>query len=800
MERRLAERDRLERLVAGLLSAFESEHSLQTGRERLANRIRSTLRRATDNRAEIVFVGPSGAGKSTLVKALLGRDLLYSSREGYVTGTESRIFWADSPDREGAALTYASQADIIEDLEIFCQQLGLVDLLHAIKTEQVQSLGTLIEAAETIVRVEGGSDRARSPRAKLAGALIRSAKGFVANYTKVQPRERFRETTTDLRQAAEAARFGNHSAVLHQVEYYCHHPLLREATLVDLPGWDAPLAQDAQLFLEKVRDPEVAAIVCVLPAAETGDLSPTDREFIALLEALPTASDTIFWVFNYRDRTWSDERARRALRHLRAQITSRRTSDVCGILGFYSPLLLAEATDDRGRSGLEALNASSLNPQEVQLFQKVLVDYYRYVYSQRSGIEPLPIDGDLETDFLQAAGTAGSGQALLEAARAASGIPQLHQELVTYLTQERRERLTSALVAQLQTLGIGLVDCYTAQVRELAGQPEDLSTLENKLLFAELETLRYSLREIVQGWARHLRACSPKLLPADFREALAAKLGTRLQAFVERLPLPTPANLDPVARVSRTQTAALEATLDAIALELQESACNEASTTLAACSERFLGQMPPQQYYALVQTLAAKGPEPLESCWRDALARVDTSIRLAVAIECDRYRIEGERLQRALQERDLEAALAGEDTSPAAPSEMAALREALSRDALEKVASLSQFLGRALALALARLLLELTSENSQFQLYDRLSDLCRVQLKREITLRAREQMLENRRQRQELEAKIEHYQQLSREIGSALQPLGVWNFTLSDIPASELSWLEDSRLPPPLVE
>lgn len=792
MERRLAERDRLERLVADLLALFERELSLQSGRDRLVSRIRSTLRRATDDRAEVVFVGPSGAGKSSIIKALLGRDLLYSGCEGHITGTECRILWADSTEREGAALTYASLADIVEELEIFCQQLGLDKFLRAIKTDQFQSLGSLIDAAEAIQRTEGGSGRDRSARAKLAGALIRLARGLKAHYTKIRPRERYREAKADLRLAAEAGRFGSHSAVLQQIEYHCHHPLLREATLVDLPGWDAPLAQGAQLILEKIRDPDVAAIVCVLPVTAAGELTAADREFVSILESLPAAGDSIFWVFNYRDRAWLDEQGRRALRRLRAQITDSRSCDACAILGFYSPFLLAEVTDDRGRSGLEALNAVSLNPQETQLFQKVLLDYYRHVYSQRSGVEPLPISGDLEADFLQAVGTAGSGQALLEAARAVSGIPQLRQSLVTYLTQERRDRLMAALVAQLQTLGIGLADCYATQARELAGQPEDLAALESKLLFKELETLRYSLREIVQGWVRHLRALEPQLLPPDCRPRLHAKLSDRLRRFLQHLSLPTPASSEPVARVSRPQTAALAASLDAIAVELDTAACTEVRTILAACSDRLLAQLPQQQYYTLAKTLASAGPEPLETRWREALASAETSLQLAIAIECDLYRTDSDRLLDTLTADAIEV-LSGRD--PLAAEREAALREALTQHALEKASCLSAYVERALMLALQRLLLALTSESSQFQLYDRLSDLCRTQLGREIALRAREQLLENQRQQRELEAKIERYRQLCREIGAALQPMGVWDFTLPEIPTAESPRAEELQWP-----
>ena len=792
MERYLAERDRLDRAVAKFLTLFARELSLQAQQERLVNQIRTTLRRATDNRAEVVFVGPSGAGKSTLVKALLGREIFYSGRENFITGTECRILWAADSTRERAVLTYASLGEIVEELELLCQRLGLGKHLHAIKTEQFQSLGSLIAAAEAVRRTEGGSKRQQSPRARLATALILLAQGLNAHYTKIQTRDRYRETVTDLNQAAEATRFGSHSAVLRQVEYYCHDPFLQRATLVDFPGWDAPLPHDAQAILEKIRDPEVAAIVCVLPVTTAGGRSVANNEFVATLQALPGANERIFWALNCCDRTWSDERNRQAQRALKAKITSDRSCDICAILGYYSPMLADEITDDCNRSGIDALNAVSLNPQETQLFKKVLLDYYRHLYGQRAGIEPVPLSDELDTDFLRVVGTAGSGQAVMEAATVISGIPQLKHSLASYLVQERRAQLGAALAAQLQTLGLTLIDAYIKQARELAGQPEDLATLEGKLLFKELETLRYSLREIVRDWMQHLQATGPNLLPANLRAIIEARLRDRLQAYLEELPFPTPPAPD-AERSVRSQVA-VAPSLDAISEELEAAACNELKLVLASCRDRLLAQMSQQPYYLLVQTLAMDGPTLLEDAWQEAIAAAEAALEMAVAIECDPYRCEVDVLLALLTAEDLDA-LTGY-RSLAAERE-ALLRTALTEDTMVKVAKLSGYLERALRLALERSLLALATESNRFQLYDRLSDLCRAQLEREVAIKAREQQLENRRLKREIADKIKCYRQLGREIGAALQTLGIWEFALPEAPTAEFPWLATSESPWP---
>lgn len=783
MERRLAERDRLNRAVAELLTLFAREPALQAKQERLLNEIRATLHRITDDRPEVAIVGPSGAGKSTLIKALLGREIFYSGREDFVTGTECRLLWAADAARERAILTYASLGEIVEKLELLCASLGLDEQLHAIKSDQFQSLGNLIAAAEAVQRTEGGSDRQQSRRSKLATALIFLARGLTAHYRKLQTRDRYQETVADFKQAAEAIRFGSHSAVLQQVECYCHNPLLRQATLVDFPGWDAPLAHDAQLTLEKIRDPDVAAIICVLPVTAAGDIAPTDSEFIDILQVLPEADRRVFWACNFCDRTWSDERARQTQRALKTRIAGERSYDTCGILGYYGPILAAEITDERGRSGIDALNAASLNPQETQLFKNVFLEYYRTLYGQRNNIEPVALSGELDADFLRVAGTAGSGQAVLEAATVASSLPQLKHALASFLTQERRDRLAETLATEIQTLGLCLVESFVDRAREISAQPEDLVALQNKLLGTELATLRHSLQEVLRGWAGHLRASGENLFPADLQATATDRLRDALQTFVQELPLPTPPSTDCACNVTRSQLVPLAPSLDAIADLLEKTATAILQTALQVCRDRFLAEIPQQPYHAWSQCLA--GIEPLKNCWQEAMAAAEGALAVAIAIECDCYRQEGPALQAALTAADLDA-LAGGNPLPAARE--GALRAALTEDALARAESLGAYLQRALQLTLQRSLQALTTESKQFQLYDSLSDICRAQLDREIAIKARDRQLENHRLKRELAQKVDRYHQLNRDIGTALQALGFWDFSAPEVPAGELSW------------
>jgi len=58
----------------------------------------------------------------------------------------------------------------------------------------------------------------------------------------------------NLTEAAGYARRGSNSAVLKKLEYYCHHPLLKDGNvLVDMPGIDAPIQRDSYLTYRKIE-------------------------------------------------------------------------------------------------------------------------------------------------------------------------------------------------------------------------------------------------------------------------------------------------------------------------------------------------------------------------------------------------------------------------------------------------------------------------------------------------------------------------------------------------------------------
>ncbi len=122
---------------------------------------------------------------------------------------------------------------------------------------------------------------------------------------------------SNLQEAAGYARRGSNSAVLKRIEYYCHHPLLQDGNvLIDMPGIDAPVKQDAQLTYTKIENPETSAVVCVLKPALAGDMTTEETQLLETIRSNPGIRDRVFYIFNRIDETWYNSQLRQRLDEL----------------------------------------------------------------------------------------------------------------------------------------------------------------------------------------------------------------------------------------------------------------------------------------------------------------------------------------------------------------------------------------------------------------------------------------------------------------------------------------------------
>ncbi|MGB3265477.1 MAG: dynamin family protein, partial [Microcoleus sp.] len=346
----------LQEQVDTLLQLLRQEPSL---RQQDIMAVQASLKKAISPEFEIVFAGAFSAGKSMLINALLERELLYSA-EGHATGTECYIAYAESAQKERVVLTFLSEVEIRTQVYALCEQLNLtteININH-IDVVKILSQGCLI-----IIEKEGGENK--SELAKQAKALILLLEGFEANRERIQTvdnatysMEQF--NFSNLKEAASYARRGSNSAVLKRVEYYCYHPLLKDGNIIiDTPGIDAPVKQDAELTYDKIESPDTSAVVCVLKAASSGEMTTEETELMEKTRSNPGIRDRLFYIFNRIDETWYNTQLRQRLENL-INSDFRDTTRVyktSGLLGFYGSLI--RGTTGRDRFGLDTIFAES---------------------------------------------------------------------------------------------------------------------------------------------------------------------------------------------------------------------------------------------------------------------------------------------------------------------------------------------------------------------------------------------------------------------------------------------------------
>ena len=202
--------------VESILQLLQQESSL---RSQDVMSVRTSLGKVISPKFEIVFAGAFSAGKSMLINALLERELLYSA-EGHATGTECKIEYAE-PNDERVVLTFLSESEIREQVNLLCQQLFPNTTVNINGSKVIKLLR---QSCQATIQKEGGENR--SELAKQANALMLLLDGYEANRQHIHTTnnatysmEQF--NFSNLKEAAGYARRGSNSAVLKRIEYFC---------------------------------------------------------------------------------------------------------------------------------------------------------------------------------------------------------------------------------------------------------------------------------------------------------------------------------------------------------------------------------------------------------------------------------------------------------------------------------------------------------------------------------------------------------------------------------------------------
>ncbi len=781
----------LQEQVDTLLQLLRQEASL---RQQDITAVQASLKKAISPEFEIVFAGAFSAGKSMLINALLERELLYSA-EGHATGTECYIAYAESAEKERVVLTFSSEIEIRKQAYALGKDLNLTPTeLNINETEVVTNLS---HGCKTIIELEGGENK--SERAKQAKALILLLEGFEANRDRIQTvanatysMEQF--NFSNLKEAASYARRGSNSAVLKRVEYYCYHPLLQDGNIIiDTPGIDAPVKQDAELTYDKIESPDTSAVVCVLKAASSGEMTTEETELMEKTRSNPGIRDRLFYIFNRIDETWYNTQLRQRLENL-INSDFRDTTRVyktSGLLGFYGSLI--RGTTGRDRFGLDTIFAESRDrldadtnsgnnsensqdtPQFVNEFNRYCANSGKLSASQfRISVNSYETPNQNYVRIL-----AEQGQPLIQQLIQDSGIEDFRTAITDYLTKEKRPQLFKNLADDLEDLCIQLRKQYQTIQRSLDSQPREIEAMKAQ----ELLRLNQELQQVGQDFREHIAKEINEMImnkcdifDIDFRQ-LQSRMIRRLDELLDGFSVEAA-----YGRTLMTHPRNATAPLIAVLVEALYYLANQLEDILVEATKSLVDNyfqylkdsVRKSEYYRLLYRLLGNDGG-IEQQLEELSQRVSNALVNAAGVECDRYVRESPRfydegtfsiyqfretLQQTSQGYDCENMV---DAQPA-------IRQLLRLDFEPKVSrTIRQTFRQTVNQTLKEHLLPMAQKQADdiLQKYSQARDYLEQTLAQE----AEEKIARNQRLQGENEEKIQEYDRAVSGINSCLQAM-----------------------------
>ncbi|MBE9095626.1 dynamin-like GTPase family protein [Tychonema sp. LEGE 07203] len=641
----------LQEQVDSLLQLLRQESSL---RQQDITAVQASLKKAISPEFQIVFAGAFSAGKSMLINALLERELLYSA-EGHATGTECYIAFAEA-DKERVVLTFLSELEISEQAHALCEQLALTAELKITQTDVVS---LLCQGCKIIIEQEGGENK--SERAKQAKALMLLLEGFEANRDRIHTLENAiysmeQFNFSNLKEAASYARRGSNSAVLKRVEYYCYHPLLQDGNIIiDTPGVDAPVQRDAELTYNKIESPDTSAVVCVLKAASSGEMTTEETELMEKTRGNPGIRDRLFYIFNRIDETWYNTPLRQRLENL-INSDFRDTARVyktSGLLGFYGSLIKNTAARDRfglntifaetdrvsvdSKLDLDILGKSEETPQFVSEFNRYCANSGKLSPSKfRISVNSYETPNE---NYVRILGE--QGKPLIQQLIQDSGIEDFRTAITRYLTEEKRPQLFKNLADDLEDLCIQLRKHYQTIQRNLDSQPREIEAMKAQ----ELLRLNQELQEVGQDFREHIATEINEMImnkcdifDNDFRQ-LQSRMIRRLDELLDSFSVEA-AYGRTVLTHPRNATAPLIAVLVEalyyLANQLEDILVESTASLVANFFEYLKDSVRKSEYYRLLYRLLGNDGG-IEQQLDELSQRVSDALVNAAGVECDRY-------------------------------------------------------------------------------------------------------------------------------------------------------------------
>jgi len=743
--------------VNSIIELLKGESSLRNQQD--TSKIEIALQKAISPKFEIVFAGAFSAGKSMLINALLERELLYSA-EGHATGTECYIEYAEA-DEERVVLTFLSEVEIRTLVDTVCQNLQLTNPSNINSPEYCSQLN---QYCQKIIEQEGGEGK--SERAKQAQGLKLLIEGFTQNRERIHTlhnatysMEQFH--FSNLAEAASFARRGSNSAVLKRLEYYCHHPLLKDGNvLVDLPGIDAPVQKDAALAYRKIEHPDTSAVVCVLKAASAGELATEETELLEKIRSNAGIRDRVFYVFNRIDETWYSAQLKQRLENL-IQTQFRDTSRIyktSGLLGFYG-YQVKNQTNINQRYGLDSIFTESVK--------------------NLGGEEETP---QFVSEFNNYC--ANSGKLLATPFKVSIHGYETPNKNYFRVLSEWGTPLLEQLIA----------DSGIEEFRDLESQPreiEAMKALELNHLNQELKEVGEKLTKHIDGYVNAVVVNSDENFEEDFKK-LKARMVSRLDELLNTFSVKN-AYSQATLTHPRNATAPLLAVLVEafyyLSNQLEDVLIEESTSLISRFCQRLLDAVRQGDYYRQIYRLLGNDGH-LESQLKQLELQLIHALISEAKTECDRYVRENhnfynegtfsifqfrQTVQQTAQGYDCESILAAEP----------AIRQLLKLDFEPKVsATIHKNFRQTVNNTLKNQLIPMAKKQADTILQQ--FNQARSYLEQTLEQEAAEKIANNARKQEEIHQKIEDYNQAINSLNTCLTAMGLQKNNLPVIGEQEL--------------
>ncbi len=773
--------------VNSLLELLSQEPTLRSQQD--ISPIEASLKKAVSPQFEIVFAGAFSAGKSMLINALLERELLYSA-EGHATGTECHIYYAE-PEQEKVVLTFLSEADIREQVNVICEKLG-IDQAGNINNPEVKDI--LTQMSQKIIEQEGGESK--SEKAKQAKALILLLQGFTNNRDRIHTinaatysMEQF--NFSNLTEAASYARRGSNSSVLKRLDYYCHHPLLKDGNvLVDMPGIDAPVKKDAELTYKKISDADTSAVVCVLKPASAGDMTTEETELLEKMRDNLGIRDRVFYVFNRIDETWYNGQLRQRLDNL-IQTEFKDTSRIhktSGLLGFYGSQI--KHTNSSNRFGLDTLFSESVKsiggeeetPQFVSEFNNYCANSRKLTRTDfKVSVNGYETPNENYVRILSEWGIPLINQLITD-----SGIEEFRDSITRYLTEEKRPQLFATLADDLQPLCIVLRQHYLDQYRDVESQPREIDAMkaqELNRLNHELQEVGIQFREHIAHEVNEIVVNGDQYFEEDFKK-LKARMVSRLDELLQTFSVENAHRRAAMSHPRNSTVPLIAILVEALyylANELEDVLVEGVKTLVSEFSKRLLHRFKQTEYYRKLYRLLGNDGG-VETQLKEVEKTLIAALVSESKVECDRYVRESPRFYdegtfSIYQFRQtLQQTSQGYDCSSMVEAEPA-IRQLLKLDFEPKVsATIRKYFRQTINQTLKSQLLPMADQQADMilQQYDQARDYLGQTLEQE----AQEKIARNVRLQGEIKQKIATYNQAVSGINHCLQSMQVYEHQL----------------------